>query len=196
MFIYVGNRYRAAVQGTVIKAVTCEKCGAAYQYESVRTASGGAESPYFMDETGAARRAEDRAVGYLQDLLAKACDPVPCPRCGWLQADMVREVKRRRLRWMLRAAIILPVATLISLVCAAAFMSSKPYALEDNQSTLLLIGAAGLGLGAALALGRWAILRLSDPNGRWMGIPPDGQPIHAAPLPGRYGAAYPGATRP
>src|SRR5258706_5719452 len=101
MFIYAGKSYYAAATGAIIKHCACEKCGAAYQYQMVRRGQGAASAPYYINTSGAEKRAQQRANRNLAKLLEKGIDPVACPDCGWFQAAMVREMRQRKHRWLL-----------------------------------------------------------------------------------------------
>jgi hypothetical protein len=103
--LYFGRTYTAAISGTAIKEVRCEECSETYFYKMVRRGEGQGTSPYYLNNAGAERRAQKGAQTQLEKLLRKGVDPVPCPDCGWFQENMVREVRRRRLRWMIWVAV-------------------------------------------------------------------------------------------
>jgi hypothetical protein len=98
--IYVGGRYTCTVSGSVWKEVQCHGCQCEYVYHLSRTGSGTGRSPYYADNEGAQRRAEESAVKNLQRKLQRDCDPVACPECGAYQANMVRLLRRRRWGWV------------------------------------------------------------------------------------------------
>src|SRR6185295_5984404 len=78
---------------------------------------GRGSSPYYIDNAGAQRRAERGAAKQLQKLLLYGVDPVACPDCGWIQAEMVAEMRKRRHRWALPTAISLGiVASLVAFI--------------------------------------------------------------------------------
>ena len=184
MFVYVGRNYRAAVSGTVIKDVRCEKCGCEYLYRMIRRGEGSGSSPYYLNNEGAQRRANAGAKRQLQKLLARGVDPVACPDCGWLQAQMVRELRRRSLRGLIYTAItlaiVLPVfAFIYALNVTHDFRRSLQ---QDDQIVLIVTAAALIGGVVGPIWLRRAILRSRDPN-RNHPQPPD--PIPGAPKPVR-----------
>jgi tellurite resistance protein len=116
MFIPIpyGTKYKAKVTGSVLKQCRCEACGEEYTYTAQRRASGTGTSFLWLDDGGARERAAIGARVQVALKLNRAVDPVACPACGWLQSDMVRVLKRRRLNWILWAS--LPVAFVCLLI--------------------------------------------------------------------------------
>ncbi|MGO9133903.1 MAG: hypothetical protein ACLP8A_07620 [Methylovirgula sp.] len=56
-----------------------------------RKVAGRGDSPYLLNNVGAAERAKERARVNLNRTLEEAIEPVPCPACGVVfQPDMVR----------------------------------------------------------------------------------------------------------
>src|SRR5690242_19300783 len=90
--------FTAKVTGYVPRFVKCEHCGGEYVYVIRDEATGTGRSPLFVGEGGAAARARGEAVLQLERKLQGTVLPMPCPDCGWLQADMVL-VKRHRRLW-------------------------------------------------------------------------------------------------
>src|SRR5438445_532876 len=80
--------------GSVAKFVTCEGCGYEYVYILSRKSIGKALSIYALHNQEASNRSQRNADLHLQRLLAKSCDPVPCPQCGWYQESMVRRARK------------------------------------------------------------------------------------------------------
>src|SRR4051812_43734842 len=105
-YVYIGRRYGANVTGSVVRRVTCEKCSCTYAYELTRAGSGHARSPYLLDNAGAQFRAQTRANKALRRALERDVDPVECPDCGWYQAEMEQEARRRTLRPIVTVAIV------------------------------------------------------------------------------------------
>src|SRR5262245_33970381 len=80
--MYVGKKYTATARRGFEMHYRCKTC----QYERdafvVGVGTGQGNSPYFMDNDGAAGRAEEAAATDAQknaELTLKLC---PCPRCG------------------------------------------------------------------------------------------------------------------
>ena len=109
--IYVGKRYTSRVSGSVLKGAYCENCECEYLYKMVRTAEGQGSSPYYLDNAGAERRAQQAAINSLTASL-KGVDPVPCPDCGWYQKNMLWTMGGSY-GWMIVLWVIGAIATFI-----------------------------------------------------------------------------------
>jgi hypothetical protein len=95
-------------KGTTLKEVRCEACRFEYCYRLHRQVFvGDPRMPWPGD--GAWKIADDK----LKKELRRGCDPVPCPACGWYQADMVKRLRRLKYQPWLIAAIILSVISSI-----------------------------------------------------------------------------------
>jgi hypothetical protein len=79
------------VGGSTVVATRCQQCAERYRYRLKRTAWG--QSP---NKAMAREAARER----LRLLLRRQIDPVPCPRCGWFQEEMISLLRGRRLRWL------------------------------------------------------------------------------------------------
>lgn len=108
-----GTDYKVEVSGSMLKTCRCEACEADFLYLVERTAEGSGTSLLWLDNQGAKGRAAEAARKGLDKALEKAIDAVPCPACGWLQSDMVRMLKRRRLWWSVGIGIIVSAALLL-----------------------------------------------------------------------------------
>jgi len=186
MFVYVGRNFTAALSGSVVRDVTCEKCGCAYHYQLTRRGQGSGTAPYYINQGGAQRRAERGAKKSLEKQLARDTDPVPCPDCGWFQSPMVREIRRRSMRWLNWTALTLGIFGTIVL---AGFVGNATRGfdrdLEGDDRTVAIIMAAVL---VAVIVGplllRLFILRARDPNKDYPDRP---APIPGAPKPWKDG---------
>jgi hypothetical protein len=94
-FAYFYRTYTAAVSGSVLKRVRCTGCSSEYSYELRRTALGGGHSPFFLNNSGAALAADQRARANLARALDQDVEPVFCPVCGLYQPDMVALLRKR-----------------------------------------------------------------------------------------------------
>jgi hypothetical protein len=109
----VVQEVESSQQGTATKIVNCELCGKKYSYLVSRTGRGRATN-FFFGQAGNSE-ASIRAKSSLSEALAKACDPVPCPHCGWFQKEMVLRAKKLRYRWMNQAGLTLfPLSILLA----------------------------------------------------------------------------------
>jgi hypothetical protein len=120
VFIPITMDHKEKVRGLQLKEAHCEMCNADYVFTIQRVGAGRGTSLIFMGWGAARQRARARAEEQLRKILAKETDGVPCPVCGWHQRDMIRVVRRQRLRWMKYLALwllaLLPFLSLATLV--------------------------------------------------------------------------------
>jgi hypothetical protein len=84
--------HSARASRAVERPVTCEECGTQYVYVLEREARVYGFSSILDHLTGRAQQqAEEFAERALERKLRLACDVAPCPKCGHVQRDMVRE---------------------------------------------------------------------------------------------------------
>ncbi|MGL6073867.1 MAG: hypothetical protein ACRC8S_06880 [Fimbriiglobus sp.] len=88
--MYFGTDTTVTVKGEAWRPTLCEKCSRTYFYVATREVEASAHSPFMIDTDSAGRRAERKANERLQRRLNKATDAVPCPTCGWYQANMTK----------------------------------------------------------------------------------------------------------
>lgn len=108
-----GTDYKVEVSGSMLKTCQCEACETDFLYLVERTAEGSGTSLLWLDNQGAKDRAAEAARQGLDKALEKAVEAIPCPACGWLQSDMVRMLKRRRLWWSLGTGFAVSAALLL-----------------------------------------------------------------------------------
>src|SRR6185295_16905771 len=85
--------------------VCCEKCGAAYYYDLARVGVGKTLGIYGIDAQKQQITANENSRRSVLDHLEHDVEPVACPKCGWLQAEMILELRRRIGRRLLIGAI-------------------------------------------------------------------------------------------
>jgi hypothetical protein len=179
------------VSGSVIKQVKCEKCQCDYAYEmfgqNTRTAdnslghaavAGGLIGAVIAVAVTAASggTSEDRlraqAQANLDRSLAKRCEPVPCPACGWYQAEMVRESRTRYRKPLLGlGAVLLTIGAAGEVILLS--MNSSP---NTVSPIAFAIAGAILLAGLAVIAWRWSMQRAYDIN--------QGYPSPRPPYPG------------
>jgi hypothetical protein len=93
IFVPVGVRRVAAVQGAVWKLVSCAHCHERYAYLLNLDATGEDHDLLFLDAQGSAQRARAQAEQNFLQKSRKVVLPVPCPSCGSYQDDMARILK-------------------------------------------------------------------------------------------------------
>ena len=150
--IPIGGKHIATVRGSVWKPVTCARCQQEYAYLLELRATGADHDLLFLDHAGANRRARAQAEQNLAQKSQNVVLPVPCPHCGFYQADMARQLKENA--WLNPVQIAGGVLALLSV---APLFLGLPLGW-----VLAAVGApAGFGL---LAYGYVVAYRF-DPNG-------------------------------
>src|SRR2546421_10451405 len=106
MFVHVHvESFTEYASGAVIRPVQCEQCQANYFYELARVAKGTGSAVYGIGKEAARKRARQAAEKKLAKILDADREAVPCPECGWIQSDMVSDLRRHRHRWMRHLAL-------------------------------------------------------------------------------------------
>jgi hypothetical protein len=159
------ERFTASVSGSVIRRITCEKCSCTYAYELTRSGRGAGISPYMLDSAGAEFRARSRANKRLRRALERDVEPVECPECGWYQAEMQREARRRALQPIVPLALVcLALAAGIALV-AGMFWATSPQGFEEGTWRGVAKWVGGLtGIALLGLIIRWVVRQRSDLN--------------------------------
>ena len=161
----------AAATASQRRQVVCEKCGCRYAYDVTRRGGG---------RSANRGRAQRQAQTHLARKIATAVEPVACPDCGWYQADMVAEIRRRQHRWTSWAAIFVPVLGVFTVAIVGAVLDRSSGDFFDKNAVLVLI-LVGLAIlaGPAFPLVRRFLARRLDPNANYPAMPdpnPDAPP--------------------
>jgi hypothetical protein len=93
--VYFWGSHTARQTGSLLKRVECVDCSHVFGYQLTRTGVGYGHAPLTLGGEGAAKIAGIRANNELHDALKQGVDPVPCPRCGIFQPDMVQLLRER-----------------------------------------------------------------------------------------------------
>src|SRR5438067_1274597 len=96
MHVYHAKVFKSSTSGLRVESVVCEKCATTFSYELVRVGAGTASAPYYIGQTAAKARADQRARADLQKRLAREAELVPCPKCHWVNDGLIERVRRRR----------------------------------------------------------------------------------------------------
>jgi hypothetical protein len=152
----------ATATGTTVKHVQCEACGFEFVYQLRRTVHGRATSFLIPDHQAAWVQANEN----LRHALATACDPVPCPLCGWLQRPMVRRARQLKYRRLWLVSLLLVVAAAIlgaagAIVLALTHQQSGP--IPWPAGVLFLLAGAALAA-APVVLLKFILAWSYDPN--------------------------------
>jgi hypothetical protein len=134
-----------AASGEVARHVTCERCGARFDYRLARSAA--------IDTVplpSLVRRAEEICRERLARRLAKDVEPVACPSCGWMQSEMVDELRRRCVGGLRALGIVFAIASAalsMVFVSLGIWFRFYPIKLDIDCWGIAAAGAAGSGLG-------------------------------------------------
>ncbi len=111
MFLYFGKTFTSHRVGERLVRVECERCGGEFFFQLNRIGNGSGEAPYYIGQGRAARAAERRAVKDLERRLERETELVPCPKCSWINEQLVDGYRRTRYKFLGKVA---------SYICAAA----------------------------------------------------------------------------
>lgn len=154
--------FTATVRGNFPKFVKCVECDLDYVYMIEREATGSGTSLLFLNNSGASRKAGERAEKALREKAEREIDIVPCPQCGTIQPDMVEESRRLRHRWMfITGMVCIPATVVVGILALATQQPPTPrglYALFLMLTILSLFGSIGL------PLTKYLLNKNYDPN--------------------------------
>lgn len=146
MFVYFARHYTSKVSRKITRQAVCENCRTVYAFQVTRSASGRGTSAYMVNNQGARRRAQERALAKLEAAIASAVDPVPCPTCGWFQSDMVQMMRARKHRWAMPVGLTVALAggAIAMLLLSALSLEGWQYAALGLAGGLSVVGGVGL----------------------------------------------------
>lgn len=151
--------------GISIITVACESCGTEFVYAAKREATGCSKSVLFLDNQGAAERAENEAAKALGRMLTEDVDLIPCAQCGIYQASMVEWIRSQPNGWALAMCFFAAVGAIIS--CIAVLNSLVIDGSKVTPSGRALLGLAAVSC-AVLAIAfyplAYRLARMRDPN--------------------------------
>lgn len=157
MVFYFGRRFDAARVDVRLRAVRCDRCEGEYFYELARLGSGGETAPYGIGSARAERAAAEQARRDLGQRLEREAELVPCPKCHWINDELVAGYRRGCYRGWGKAAVgVAIVGTAISMI-AAWFLSIGP-AVDRGAVPYALIGGPAISIalaGAFLGIRHW-----------------------------------------
>jgi hypothetical protein len=150
-FFYSQKSFTAEQVGHRIARVECSKCGCEYFYQLTRIGSGRGIAPYGVGVEGAKRSADEESQRDLDRRLRVEAELVPCPKCNWINDDLVNGYRRGQYVVLVGiAALVGLFGTLISLILAW-FISRGPAA-DRTALPYLLIGGPTLFISLAAGL--------------------------------------------
>jgi len=131
MVFIPGHVRSRIIRGRVTKHVTCTFCGAEYVYRMKRKAGATTWSPSILPDESDVHAAKS-ARSRVNQALDKSTDPIPCPNCGMIQADMIRNAKRKRI------FIMVPVFLIVTVLFYSFANHVEAFELRNIGSGLLL----------------------------------------------------------
>jgi hypothetical protein len=149
------KEYSTTLVNHALRTVQCESCQAEYVYVLKCEGVGSGTSVLFLDNEGAKERAAKAAVDMLTEKLENAVDGVPCPNCGWYQADMITHLRSEWCSAMDVAGLIATVFGLVGLAASAVlgYVTWVNAAPNGKGPTLPQIGWAAIISGIVVAAG-------------------------------------------
>jgi hypothetical protein len=100
MPVIFGKVVTSSQLGRRLEHVVCEKCNTDYFYELTRVGVGKGLALYNIGQTAAARRAASAAQQNLSSRLNVETELVPCPKCNWVNQELVDAYRCRKYRKM------------------------------------------------------------------------------------------------
>lgn len=172
MFLYFGKNYTTATVGERIVGVRCERCGCDYFFQLTRIGSAETTAAYGLGQHSARERSAQSSEKDTLDRLKLEAELVPCPKCLWINDELVRGFRLGRYRnWGVTAMGGAFVGISISLI-AAWFIWIGPESDRYVLPYFLIYGPLIIAVLAAgvIALRRWLRSRI-QPN-RLYPLPP------------------------
>jgi hypothetical protein len=132
------------VGGRLVR-VACTRCGCEYFYKFTRIGVGKSEAPYGIGVDRATRKANEKAQRDLDRRLAAEAELVPCPKCNWINEELIAGFRRGSYYKLGYAArLIAVIGVVIGVVTEAILAILEPrllvYFLVVPASVFLLSG--------------------------------------------------------
>jgi hypothetical protein len=155
MFVhYHAKQINAERVGGRMVRVVCTRCGCEFFYKFTRIGKGSSQAPYGLGVDRATRKANEKAQKDLDRRLASEAELVPCPKCNWVNDELVAGFRRGSYRRLgAAAALIAAAGVAIGIVIGFAFGFTAPAVLPYAliiPTVLLVIGGGLLLLRAGL----------------------------------------------
>jgi hypothetical protein len=153
-FLYWADHIRTERVGQRFVPVECARCGCQYFYQLVRMGFGSATAHYGLFHDRAEDAAERRAERNLARRLASEAELVPCPKCHWVNDELVTGFRRGQYgRLGSLASILVKVGVIFYLIVGGITVIFDPFvALCFGIVPLGLFAAAGVVHGVRFGL--------------------------------------------
>jgi hypothetical protein len=150
VIVFRGKTFTHTNSGSAPRAVICEQCNCKYFYQLTRTTRSSTNSPFRMLDERAQQVAEERAKESLKTALESDIDPVACPKCGWVQEDMVRAMKDNKSMAMVWATLGLTVV--IGIIGRFVWTESRDSSSVERIHEVIAWTAAAAGFASIAAI--------------------------------------------
>ncbi|MFI5381262.1 MAG: hypothetical protein ACHRHE_18345, partial [Tepidisphaerales bacterium] len=104
------------------------------------------------------------AEGALRERLYQETEPVPCPKCGWIQADMVADLRRKRHRWVLWLGVGVPALVVFIVLIMIMRIALVREADRSDLHPCINVGIVAIGFAVVSSLYRLILVRRFDPD--------------------------------
>jgi hypothetical protein len=119
MLFYFNKQIHSEHVGQRVVGVVCTNCGCEYYYELARLGLGSGTAHYGIGVGAATRSAQENSRRDLAQRLVGEAELVPCPKCYWINDDLIQGYRRARYRRLGTFALGVGFfGTVISLICA------------------------------------------------------------------------------
>lgn len=170
--IYYGKKFTVAQVGAALVHVECTQCRCQYAYSLARVSSAEATSHYGLAQKSAADTAQLKSQAMLAQRLLEEAELVPCPKCNWINDELVQGYRRGRFRSWGKVAVYGAIAGIALSLIVAWFIHIDPQA-DRALLPYFLVGGPILIAGMAasvFALRAW--LRNQIQPNRYFPMPP------------------------
>ncbi len=115
MIVHWSKHIRIERLGKRVVSVVCDQCACEYCFPLIRIGTGNSSAPYSIGVGRATKAAEKQAEKDLERRLKTEMELVPCPKCYWVNEELVQGYRRGRYRELGKAAVAFAI---IGLCCA------------------------------------------------------------------------------
>jgi hypothetical protein len=150
MFVHWAKHIRIERLGKRVVSVVCDKCECEYCFPLIRIGTGNSTAPYSIGVGRATRAAEKQAEQDLERRLKTEMELVPCPKCLWVNDELVQGFRQGRHRDLGTASVWFAVLAACALLPALWLFWDDPATLKLLWPLFvggpLLLGLIALGL--------------------------------------------------
>lgn len=161
MFVHWAKHIHAERIGGRMVCVACARCECEYFYKFTRVGTGTGTAHYGLGVGRATATANKEAQKDLDRRLATESELVPCPKCNWINDDLIAGFRRGRYRNLGQAAkLIAGIAAILALVFGVTWAVAAP----ASVLYFLIVPAGLLAAAGGLFLLQSALRNRIQPN--------------------------------